>query len=106
MDGKSYRLFPGNYPGGISTSKATLYLDPGIYFIGGRDPHPEHRCHGQQGSGDNTGMTLSGGVLIFNTTIPSRRRAAQAPGCYGPITINGGGGDTLTRASPDRERRL
>jgi hypothetical protein len=35
MAGKSYRILPGNYPGGISTSKATLYMDPGIYWIGG-----------------------------------------------------------------------
>ena len=99
MDGKSYRLFPGNYPGGISTSKATLYLDPGIYFIGGSGIHIQNTgAIVSKAPGDNTGMTPSGGVLIFNTHDPEPSTGCTGAGCYGPISINGGGGDTPTLA--------
>jgi hypothetical protein len=99
MDGKSYRLFPGNYPGGISTSKATLYLDPGIYFIGGSGISIQNTgAVVSKAPGDNTGTTPSGGVLIFNTHDPEPVTGCTGAGCYGSITINGGGGDTPTLA--------
>lgn len=99
MAGKSYRIFPGNYPGGISTSKATLYMDPGIYWIGGSGV--KIQSTGAMISklpGDNTGDTPSGGVLIYNTADPIPTSGCAAAGCYGPITINGGGGGTPTLA--------
>jgi hypothetical protein len=37
MAGKSYRIFPGNYPGGISTSKATSTWTPGSTGSGGAE---------------------------------------------------------------------
>jgi hypothetical protein len=99
MAGKSYRLFPGNYPGGISTSKATLYLDPGIYFIGGSGIHIQSDgAIVSKAPGDNTGMDPSGGVLIFNTHAPAPTGGCAAAGCYGDITINGGGGSVPTLA--------
>jgi hypothetical protein len=99
MKNKSYRIFPGNYPGGISTSKATLYLDPGLYWIGGSGV--QIQSDGKMISkdpGDNTGDTPSGGVLIFNGVDPYPTSGCAGAGCYGPITLNGGGGAEPTLA--------
>jgi hypothetical protein len=99
LAGKKYRLFPGNYPGGISTSKAVLYLDPGIYWIGGSGL--QIQSDGaiiSKAAGDNSGLTPSGGVLIYNTRDPIPTSGCTAAGCYGPISINGGGGSTPTLA--------
>jgi hypothetical protein len=91
--GKTYRLFPGNYPGGISTSKAILYLSPGIYFIGGSGIQIQSDgAVVAKDLGDDTGLDPSGGVLLFNTHAPDPSGGCSAAGCYGPITINGGGG--------------
>ena len=108
LAGKSYRLFPGNYPGGISTSKATLYLDPGIYWLGGSGLHIQ--SNGMvisKAPGDDTGDDPSGGVLIYNTVDPLPLSGCTGAGCYGPIQINGGGGGTPTLAlRPDANGRL
>jgi hypothetical protein len=84
--GKAWIMFPGLYPGGINvTNDATVYLMPGIYWIGGG------------GLGVQTGASIvtigtnidgtpnvaggwSGGVLIFNSQLPA------AAG--GDITLN------------------
>ncbi|HLA17260.1 MAG TPA: pilus assembly protein TadG-related protein [Candidatus Limnocylindrales bacterium] len=97
--GKAYRLFPGDYPGGISTSKATLYLDPGIYWLGGGGLHIQ--SDGQvvsKAPGDNAGTTPSGGILIYNTEDPIPTTGCIGAGCYDGISINGGGGSTPTLA--------
>ena len=103
--GKSYRLFPGNYPGGISTSKATLYLSPGIYWLGGGGLHIQ--TDGKVISkldGDDTGIMPSGGVLIYNTADPDPAvvtacaTTPTGPGCYNQIVLNGGGSSTPTLA--------
>lgn len=100
--GKTYRLFPGNYPGGIRTSKATLLLSPGIYWIGGGGIHIQ--TDGRiisKALGDDTGINASGGVLIYNTGDPSPAIASACasggtgPGCYSPIVLNGGAGAAL-----------
>ena len=97
--GKSYRLFPGNYPGGISTSKSILYLDPGIYWLGGSGLHIQSNgMVVSKAPGDNTGAVPSGGVLIYNTVDPLPVSGCTGAGCYGPIKINGGGGGTPTLA--------
>jgi hypothetical protein len=101
-DGKTYRLFPGNYPGGIKTSNATLYLSPGVYWIGGGgiDVKTDGKLI-SKALGDDTGLTPSGGVLIYNTADPDPAivsacgASGTAPGCYGPITMNGGAGHAL-----------
>lgn len=90
---KHYRLFPGNYPGGIATSKGILYLSPGLYFLGGSGLQIQSDgAVVSKAAGDNTGMTASGGVLLFNTHDPVPATTCAAAGCYGPISINGGGG--------------
>jgi hypothetical protein len=92
MAGKSYRLYPGNYPGGISTSKATLYLSPGIYWIGGGGLQIQSGgAVISKDIGDNTGTAPSGGVLIYNSIDPLPTTGCTGAGCYGPISINGGG---------------
>lgn len=103
--GHAYRIFPGNYPGGIWTSKATLYMDPGIYWIGGGGVHIQSNgAIVSKAAGDNTGMASSGGVLIYNTADPNPSivtGCASSPtgvGCYDDIVLNGGGGSTPTLA--------
>lgn len=100
--GKTYRLFPGNYPGGIRTSKATLLLSPGVYWIGGGGIHIQ--TDGRiisKAAGDDVGLNPSGGVLIYNTGDPNPAIASACvsaptgPGCYAPIVLNGGAGAAL-----------
>jgi Putative Flp pilus-assembly TadE/G-like len=93
MNGKIYRIFPGYYPGGIETSRATVYMDPGVYWIGGGGISVKS-VGGQNGllisktSGDNTGTNPTGGVLIYNS-VPLSGTG------YGQISLNGGAGATL-----------
>ncbi|HLO36324.1 MAG TPA: pilus assembly protein TadG-related protein [Candidatus Deferrimicrobium sp.] len=95
MNSKTYRIFPGNYPGGIQVTRATVYMDPGLYYIGGggidiKSTGPAG-VYGQlvsKAPGDNTGIIPSGGVLIYDTKDP-------VTGTIGPIHLNGGDGSTL-----------
>jgi len=103
--GHKYRIFPGNYPGGISTSKSTLYMDPGIYWIGGGGIHVQSDgVIVSKAAGDNTGTAPSGGVLIYNTADPNPAivggcvSSPTGAGCYDDIVLNGGGGSTPTLA--------
>lgn len=100
--GKTYRLYPGNYPGGITTTNAILYLSPGVYWIGGGGV--EVKTDGMiitKALGDDTGFAPSGGVLIYNTGDPSPAIASACAsggtgaGCYAPITLNGNPGAML-----------
>lgn len=100
--GKTYRLFPGNYPGGIRTSKATLYLSPGIYWLGGGGL--QIQSDGRvisKAIGDNTGAVPTGGVLIYNTADPNPAivsvctSSPSGAGCFAGISLNGGTGATL-----------
>lgn len=103
--GKTYRLFPGNYPGGINTKNATLLLSPGIYWIGGGGL--QIQSDGRvisKALGDDivaTPVNPSGGVLIYNTADPNPAvvsacgSAGTGPGCYAPITLNGNAGAAL-----------
>jgi hypothetical protein len=94
MNGKSYRIFPGYYPGGIAVTRATVYMSPGIYWIGGggidvKSTGPSG-IYGRlitKALGDDTGLAPSGGVLIYNSKLPNS--------AYGPIHLNGGDGSTL-----------
>jgi putative Flp pilus-assembly TadE/G-like protein len=90
---KSFLLYPGLYPGGIAwQGNATLYLMPGIYWIGGGG------FSGQSGSiisvnsetdlrpatctvGATPSCVNGGGVLLYNTSLPAS--------AAGAISLNG-----------------
>jgi hypothetical protein len=91
---KKFRIFPGLYPGGIEVTRATVYMEPGIYWIGGGGISVKSNggANGlliSKASGDNTGTNPTGGVLIYNTSNPVTGTG------YGPIHLNGGDGSTL-----------
>jgi len=91
MGGKTYRIFPGYYPGGIEVTRARVYMSPGIYYVGGGgiDIRSTGGNFGELVSkdiGDDTGLTPSGGVLIY---------LGASPAAFKPIHLNGGDGSTL-----------
>jgi hypothetical protein len=74
-------------------------MSPGIYWIGGGGV--QIQSDGRlisKAVGDNTGTAPSGGVLIYNTADPAAAivtgcvSAPTGPGCFGQVSINGGGG--------------
>jgi hypothetical protein len=95
--GKTYRIFPGYYPGGISTSKAKIYMDPGIYWIGGGgiDVQSSGGLLISKAVGDNSGVNPTGGVLIYDGVDPVPSTGCTGAGCFGPISMNGSPGATL-----------
>lgn len=100
MAGKSYRIFPGYYPGGIEITRSTVYMDPGVYWIGGggidiRSTGGDKGRLISKAVGDDTGLVPSGGVLIYNSVDAPACSGGIAAGCYGPIHLNGGDGSTL-----------
>jgi hypothetical protein len=89
---KQFRIFPGLYPGGIETTRSTVYMDPGIYWIGGGGVNVKSTGGGlgqlvSKAPGDSSGITPSGGVLIYNSQLPGS--------AYGPVHLNAGDGSTL-----------
>ena len=89
----------------VPTSKARLLLSPGIYWIGGSGL--QIQSDGMVVSkalGDDVGNAPSGGVLIYNTVDPLPTTGCTGAGCYGPITINGGGGTPTLALSRSRPR--
>lgn len=97
---KHFRIFPGYYPGGIETTRGIVYMDPGIYWIGGggisvKSTGGADGVLVSKAAGDNVGTSPSGGVLIYNTVDPVPSTGCIGAGCYGAITLNGGAGATL-----------
>ena len=96
-NGATWRIFPGFYPGGIDVQKGTVYMEPGIYWIGGGG----FRVRGgtvwsvPAGGTVGTGGTgFGGGVMIFNSESPSyddqcAAGTAPATACLGPVHLNG-----------------
>lgn len=91
--GTAWRLYPGDYPGGIQLQGGTFYWEPGIYWIGGG---------GVTITGNGTsstsvaagGTSLDFGILIYNTEDPSFHDAcaagtAPAQACIQDISLNG-----------------
>jgi hypothetical protein len=92
--GEVWRFYPGYYPGGIKTSKATLLLEPGIYYIGGGGLDT---ALGGLYSVDpgGTAPPHAGGVLIYNTEAyvyhdQCIAGTAPADACIASIKLNGG----------------
>ncbi len=79
--GKTWRLFPGYYPGGLHFQSGMFYLEPGIYYLGGGglDMNASGASLRSVASG---GTTLGGGVLIYNGDHPTE--------ASGDISLNGG----------------
>jgi hypothetical protein len=71
---KTWRLFPGSYPGGLNLQGGNFLLEPGLYFIGDGG---FRAANVKITSVDAGGTTTGGGVLIFNGTHTS---SAVAPG--------------------------
>lgn len=89
-------LYPGLYPGGLEVDKErTVYLMPGIYWIGGGglvvkgDASIVTIATETDANVDPSLATWGGGVLIYNSQLPG------APG--GAIHLNGGGATMLLK---------
>jgi hypothetical protein len=95
--GEVWRVYPGYYPGGLRFTGGTVYMDPGVYWIGGGGFQVRGGVVKSTAIGDNTG-TLGGGVLIYNSqdqdatlmAACASNPAANA-GCYDSIQLNGSG---------------
>lgn len=84
-NGKSWVLYPGLYPGGISvTNDAIVYMTEGIYWIGGGGLNIQRGTVITVETAPTTlagaPTTASGGIMIYNSQLPS------SPG--GPISQN------------------
>ncbi len=95
-NGATWRIYPGFYPGGIDVQKGTVYMEPGIYWIGGGG----FRVRGGTVWSVPTGGTVAadgtgfgGGVMIYNSESPDHHDACAAGaggnGCLGEILLNG-----------------
>jgi hypothetical protein len=95
---RKWILFPGLYPGGLEAKGGvTLYLMPGIYWIGGGGFQASNDASvisvASTAAADLLGATCTGtppttctgggGILIYNSTLPG--------GPAGPIDLGGGG---------------
>jgi Flp pilus assembly protein TadG len=85
---KTWRLFPGYYPGGINLQGGNFLLEPGVYYVADGGFRVANAAVRSVASG---GSSLDGGVLIFNTTHPS---SAVSPG---PIVLQGGSAEVQLR---------
>jgi Flp pilus assembly protein TadG len=92
--GTTWRLFPGDYPGGLKLQGGTFYLEAGIYYIAGGGL--EITGNGSATTSVDGGTVLDFGVLIYNTedtdyTDECAAGTATAPTdmCIQPIVLNG-----------------
>jgi hypothetical protein len=93
-------LYPGLYPGGLEVSAGTTaYLMPGIYWIGGGGLSVKGGgsiltvANAAGATPDVTAATWGGGVLIYNSKLPT------APGGVGgPINLDGSGATMKLKA--------
>jgi hypothetical protein len=94
--GTIYRLYPGYYPGGLKVSDGTLYLEPGIYWIGGGGIQQNGGTIIAVDTGGTTAATADGGVLIYNSEDSAfHSQCAANPtynaGCFGGLSFAGTG---------------
>jgi hypothetical protein len=93
----TWRIFPGFYPGGIEVKKGTVYMEPGIYYIGGGGFKVNGGTVWSVDAGGTVladGTGFAGGVMIFNTEAPEFHdecEAGTAPAfaCLDSIQLNG-----------------
>lgn len=99
---RAWRLYPGLYPGGLElTNGTTVYLAPGIYWIGGGGFVAKNDASIITIAGTETDSELTsvnhdtwdaggGAILIYNSQLSTANGdAANSPG--GAIHLNGGG---------------
>ena len=109
--GTTWRLFPGYYPGGIKVQGGSIYLEPGIYYLGGGG----FSANGTSASvcSVSAGGTIcdpnpdpgGDGVLLYNTqdaVFASQCAAGTAPNpsvdCLQPISFMGS--STIVQLDP------
>jgi hypothetical protein len=98
--GTTWLLSPGYYPGGISVQGGTVFMKPGLYYIGGGGLNTA-------GVGANlysvsstwsgstppscspTSFSDCGGVLIYNTNDPAATSGGASVKEMQPISLNG-----------------
>lgn len=98
VNNTKYRLYPGYYPGGIvvNSETVTLYLEPGIYWIGGGGISMTKGTLIAVDSGGTAFATDAGGggVLIYNSEDSLFSDQCEADpsynaGCFGGLQFNG-----------------
>lgn len=99
--GTTWLLSPGYYPGGISVQGGTLFLKPGVYYIGGggfnaagTGAYVYSVSSTWSGSTQPTSCTATsfadcGGVLIYNTNDPTATSGGSPVKDMRPISLNG-----------------
>jgi hypothetical protein len=92
--GTTWRLFPGDYPGGIKLQAGTFYLEPGIYYIAGGGF--ELSGNGSVATSTDGGTALDFGLMIYNTEdsdysdeCAAGTATRPADMCIQPIKLNG-----------------
>jgi Flp pilus assembly protein TadG len=68
FSGMTFRMYPGYYPGGLDLGGADFLLEPGLYYVGDGG---FRAANVKITSVDPGGVTLGGGVLIYNGTHTS-----------------------------------
>jgi hypothetical protein len=96
---EAWILYPGLYPGGLEVDKGrTVYLMPGIYWIGGGGLTVKGDASivtiGTEADGTPSiaDSTWGGGVLIYNSKLP------VSGGAAGPFTLDGSGATMKLKA--------
>jgi hypothetical protein len=86
----TYRMWPGYYPGGLQFNAGTIYMEPGIYVLGGGGL----TVNGATLISTNTaGTTLGGGVLLVDTSfrLASFCSGGTTSGCVGDMDFSANG---------------
>jgi hypothetical protein len=97
-DGKTYRVYPGYYPGGLNFGKGTFLLMPGTYYIGGGGFRAANGNVCSVESVDELDCaTFGGGVLVYNTEAyefeaecAAGTATDPAAQCIAAVVLNGG----------------
>lgn len=90
---KTVRIFPGMYPGGLqlreTSDDLTVYVEPGIYYIGGGGLEISGGLvlTTVEQTGDTCPTSTTCGVLIYNTDDPSYMSQCQAGTAPGAACI-------------------
>lgn len=97
--GATWRIFPGFYPGGITVQKGTVWMEPGLYWIGGGGFRVQGGTVWTVAAGGSIGADgagFGGGIMLYNSESPmyhdqcaATPPTAPANACLGPVHLNG-----------------